>query len=491
MVKPSPSLPLPRLPLLSTTLSWLLLVCLLVPGADAAQAEVRLQVDHPLSLRSEQLTPEFWIQRVDDADAVRLAPAEIERLNQSLRVRDPSIHQLDTFKHAVPISEVKSRILKLSVPLTAQRYLANGQAIAESLPAQLAASLALDQLVEPHMPRFGLVVQRSSLRTYPTRMPLYKQPGESDLDRLQESALFPGDPVVILHQSADQQWLFVISERYAAWIESVAVAIGPRDSVLAYARQTPALTVIDAKAHTVSSPHAGALSELRLEMGVRIPWLPQWPLDQAVNGQLPLAHWVVELPQRQPDGSLRLANALIARSEPLAEAPLAYTSANVVRQAFRFLGERYGWGHDFNARDCSGFVSEVYRSMGILLPRNTGDQAASPVFDGVDLRDAGKSDRELALASLEVGDLIHIPGHVMMFIGLIDDQIWLIHDAHSLSVRDARGEVAVVLANGVVVTPLHALLASDGTPLADHITRIQRIRPVPAAAANSQREPRS
>jgi len=468
-----------------SVLIWRLLVCMFLLGACAAQAELRAQLENALGLHHAQLNPEYWIKRLDDADAVRLTPGEIEHLNESLRARDPSIYKLDTFKHALPISEVKSRILALSVPLTAQRFTANGQPIAESLSAQLEASLALEQLVEPLVPRFGLVVQRAALRTYPTHMPLFKQPGDTDLDRLQESALFPGDAVVVLHQSADREWLFVISERYAAWMASSAVAIGPRDTVLAYATQTPALTVTGAKAHTVYSPQAGVLSELRLEMGVRIPWLPNWPLDRAVNDQLPLAHWVAELPQRLPDGSLRLTPALIARSEPVADAALVYTSANVLRQAFRFLGERYGWGHDFNARDCSGFVSEVYRSMGVLLPRNTGDQAASPVFDGVNLLDASTSERAQAVANLGVGDLIHIPGHVMLVIGHIDDEVWLIHDVHSVSERDAHGQLRALPVNGVAVTPLRPLLTREGEPLMQRITRIQRVRPAAPAAATS------
>jgi cell wall-associated NlpC family hydrolase len=53
---------------------------------------------------------------------------------------------------------------------------------------------------------------------------------------------------------------------------------------------------------------------------------------------------------------------------------LPLTRANVIRQAFKFLGERYGWGHSFNARDCSGFTNDVYRSFGILMPPNSGAQ---------------------------------------------------------------------------------------------------------------------
>jgi NlpC/P60 family len=59
---------------------------------------------------------------------------------------------------------------------------------------------------------------------------------------------------------------------------------------------------------------------------------------------------------------------------------LPLTRANIIRQAFKFLGERYGWGDLYNGRDCSGFASDVYRSMDVLLPPNSGAQGRSPAF---------------------------------------------------------------------------------------------------------------
>jgi hypothetical protein len=308
-------------------------------------------------------------------------------------------------------------------------------------------------------------------------MRVFSRPGDLDIDRFQESALFVGDAVVVLHQSTDAHWLFVVAERYSAWIETTAVALGKRDDVLRYATTPLALRVIGKRAQTVSAPQTGALSQISLDMGVRVPWLREWPATRAINGQLPMAHWVVELPARDEDGGLRIRRALIARSEPMSPAPLAYSNANVLRQAFLFLGERYGWGHDFNGRDCSGFVSEIYRSMDIVLPRNTGDQARSPAFDTLDLTSVTPSTRRRALADVSVGDLIHIPGHVMMIIGQIDGSPWVIHDAHGLSTIDSDGALQTLAVNGVVVTPLRHLVAADGTPFMQRVTYIQRIRP--------------
>ena len=46
--------------------------------------------------------------------------------------------------------------------------------------------------------RHGLVVHRADLRAFPTRLRVFSTPGDTDIDRFQESALFPGTPVVVV-----------------------------------------------------------------------------------------------------------------------------------------------------------------------------------------------------------------------------------------------------------------------------------------------------
>ncbi len=448
--------------------------------AICASAVARSSSAHPYGLRSEHLDAEFWVSRAANADDPRLDASSIETMNTALRAHDDSIHRIEDLPAEIPAADVRTRIEAISAVMPDERFDRKGNRLSDDARAALRSNLALDALTDAVLPRFALVVRRSSLRGYPTLQPAFSQPGDVDIDRLQESALFPATPVAALHRSADRRWWFVVSERYAAWIEDEALAFASRDSVLAYAARQPTLTVIGAEARTVVSPEAGALSDLRLEMGVRIPVLLDWPVTAPVNRQLPLAHWVVELPQRTADGALRVTPTLIARSQPVARAALPYSSASVIRQGFRFLGERYGWGHDLGTRDCSGFVSEVYSSMGILLPRNTRDQAVSPVFDSINVEAADEPARQRALASLSVGDLIYIPGHVMMVIGHDAGDVWLIHDAHGIRVGSSDQSQSL-LTNGVTVTPLRPLLASDSVPLTQRITRVQRIRPRPTS----------
>jgi hypothetical protein len=174
---------------------------------------------------------------------------------------------------------------------------------------------------------------------------------------------------------------------------------------------------------------------------------------------------------------LHFTPALVPKTSDVATDYLPLTRANLLRQGFKFLGERYGWGHSYNARDCSGFVSDVYRSLGVQLPRNTRDQSVTPAYDRITFTAADAHQRRLeVLRNLSVGDLVYIPGHVMMVIGHDKGMPYVIHDVTGISYRDGSGEVKRVLLNGVSVTPLTPLMLSRG-PLVDQITSILRVRP--------------
>src|SRR5690606_7787422 len=244
------------------------------------------------------------------------------------------------------------------------------------------------------------ILPHVALPRRPTRCTPFPYPPLFRSARFQESALFPGTPVAIVHASADGQWLFVVSPRYAAWIAADAVAEGDRDAVFAYADKAPYRVVTGSKVETVFTPEQPQLSERQLDMGVRVP-LASVAGDQPVNGQHPYSSWIAELPLRGDDGKLAFAPALLQKIADTRADYLPLTRANLITQAFKFLGERYGWGHSYNARDCSGFVSEIYRSMGVQLPRNTSAQSVSPAFQRIHFEaDDGRDKRMAAVAAL-------------------------------------------------------------------------------------------
>ena len=109
---------------------------------------------------------------------------------------------------------------------------------------------------------------------------------DTDIDRFQESALFPGTPVAIVHESRDGAWAFVVSQRYRAWIERKHLAEGARDVVLDFAGKAPYRLVTGAKVRTVYTPDQPQASDVLLDMGTRLP-LADVPPNEVVNGQHP------------------------------------------------------------------------------------------------------------------------------------------------------------------------------------------------------------
>lgn len=84
---------------------------------------------------------------------------------------------------------------------------------------------------------------------------------------------------------------------------------------------------------------------------------------------------------------------------------------NIVRVAHQFLGVPYVWGGDNPATglDCSGFLQNVFRRVGVNIPRTTYDQF--------------KVGQPVGLHQLRPGDAVFIepgksgPNHVGMYIG--------------------------------------------------------------------------
>ena len=122
--------------------------------------------------------------------------------------------------------------------------------------------------------------------------------------------------------------------------------------------------------------------------------------------------------------------------------------------------------------------------MGVQMPRNTSAQAVSPAFARTPLKDATPAQRRAAFDALEVGDLIYIPGHVMMMIGRIDGHPYVIHDTNGGSLSDGAGGTRSLHLNGVSVTPLEPLRWDAGSGYFDHATNV--VHPTQILAENAK-----
>ncbi|HEV2681785.1 MAG TPA: SH3 domain-containing protein, partial [Rhodanobacter sp.] len=367
-----------RPPMFAAAILALGLVAASLQARDAAPMTV--PPSGVIGVGDAQLTPAYWISRQEQPDRVILDRAAIAAENAKLLQIDPSMHDLHTLPETLTRERVVSWINELSERPKQPLYDVDGQPVSSAMLDTLVDNLALSDIPAQQATRYGLVVRRASFRSFPTHLRVFNSKGDTDIDRFQETAEFPGVPVVVVHASRDGRWLFVVSPRYAAWTEKENVAEGSAVQIFGYADKTPYRVITGATERTVFTREVPGVSQLPLDMSTRVPLQTDLPADQPVNGQTPYAAYTLQLPLRGADGKLQFSPALLQKNADTAGDYLPLTPANIIGQAFKFLGERYGWGHAYDGRDCSGFVSDVYRSMGVQMPRDTSRQAESPAL---------------------------------------------------------------------------------------------------------------
>jgi hypothetical protein len=424
----------------------------------------------------EMLSPDFWIGRLLEPDAVLLDARQAAAKRALVYAAQGGFNELQAIPAALNRAQVAGWLSQAGQSPVKIGVDDAGKPVTPSVLAAIRRNTAADRIAASAPARYGLSVRRAHLRTLPTERIFYAADDQRDYESLQAGILFVGEPVVIAHASADGKWLLVMSAQGPAWVRANDIAEGSRDAVFGYAARAPGRVVTGDQVRTVFTPEAPELSELLLDMGTALP-IADVPADQPVNGASPYAAWPLALPVRAQGGKLEFKAALLRRSADSAPGYLPLTRANIIRQSFKLLGERYGWGHQFNARDCSGLTGEVYRSMGVLLPPFSGVQGSSSAFQHRTFTDKDSHEERLrALAEAQVGDLIVVPGHVLMIIGQVKGEPYVIQDVPYAVFKDpASGQIRKTKLNQVSVTPLLPLYADDKTLYVDAMTSLVHV----------------
>lgn len=416
------------------------------------------------------LSPQYWLNKIKDQDVIMMTPDDIEAFNENLMEVDDHVEDILSFSKTIDKVNLTSMIKSLSSVPGVPRFYANGEKLKFKDYHRYIDNMNFRSIKETNPVQFGLVAYRVALRTFPTFDRVFKNDMDTDFDRFQESALFPGEAVVVLHTSKDKEWYFVRNYHNFGWVDVKAVALGGKKEVQRYQQAELFVMVTGDKIITESNAQSKFhVPELQLDMGTRLPLVEDHEQENSST-------YAVLLPVRNHLGNLNFTQLNLPRNKDLSIGYLPFTRANIMKQAFKFLGERYGWGHDFMARDCSGFAGDVYKSFGLLMPRNTGEQGKGSY--GINYRfglNNNNDDKLVFINQLEIGDLIYMPGHVVMYIG-DNGKPHIIQDTPGVNYLTDDGCLHRDAVNGVVITELLPLHMTQNATYLDRIYSIKRIR---------------
>lgn len=306
--------------------------------------------------------------------------------------------------------------------------------------------------------QYAYTVKRMTLRLFPTEDRVFDGPDDQYYDYILYAECMPYMPCVVLHESTDGEYLYVVFDSYSAWVRKDAVALC-RNREDWVKRQNPDqwLVVTAREIRLGNDPYSDATTDLVLPMGTQMELVPTDEAPDVINQRTTYGDYVVKVPTRGSDGYIEDEYVLIPVSDDVHAGFLPYTPANIVRQAFKLLGDRYGWGGDLQANDCTGITREIYRCFGILLPR-VGQSNSKGVYK-VDLSEMSDEEKLAEIAKLTPGSLISFPGHMMIYLGTVDDIPYVISATGSF-VAPYPGPEETLHPNSVILTSLYVRRAS-------------------------------
>jgi hypothetical protein len=186
------------------------------------------------------------------------------------------------------------------------------------------------------------------------------------------------------------------------------------------------------------------------------------------------AFYAIHIPAREDNGLLTLRKGYVRADEDVHRGFLPYTQENVARQAFKMLNHPYGWGDRSGGRDCSRFIMDLFRTFGILMPRNSKGQATIGMDLGLTEGRSIKEKRKILDQALPLATTLRLRGHIMLYLGEDKGKYYIIHSIWGIQKSRRVGSTLEKIGR-VVVSDLSLGRKGPNRSLLDRITDIRII----------------
>ncbi len=425
------------------------------------------------SVTPEMERPEFWIKKIKNPTKPLLTPDKIQEMNdENLKRQELRLCRIRDLKEDWSREEILS-FLKgdwENFGRTEEiRYAKNGTPLGEVFWNKLKSNLRQESIQETNRMLFALIVRRTDIRVFPTDEPCLSAPNGYEFDRFQHSSISPGSPVGIYHASQDRKWVYVQTQFIRGWIRRHNLAIAKARTVVVDYEEAKERLVVTGNVITVFGDPSLRQPAFTAQMGDSFPLLLIPGGNKNTN-----AFYVIRIPWGEDNGELSFRKGYIRAQDDVHQGSLPYTQENIARQAFKMLNHPYGWGDRLGGRDCSRFIMDLFKTFGILMPRNSKEQAmVGKDLDWVQGKSADEKQKLLDQA-IPLATTLRWPGHIMLYLGKDKGRHYVIHSISGIQKSGKAGR-AVEKIGRTVVSDLTLGEKGPNRSLLDRITDVRMI----------------
>lgn len=393
------------------------------------------------NVTADMQTAQYWVDRMNTPDRVMMNMDGIQAYNQKTKEQltadgNAEFYDLDSCGETISGDQLKKLVSRATYSLSA--YYADGTDVTTSQWQAYYANCNYDAIKDSQTVRYGIVCKRADVRGLPVAEFICGEPGNQYNDMLQNTALAVNEPVLVLYTSRDGAWYYVMAEEYAGWVQKEAVGLCSGRSEWQKAKDMTRFVVVTGdQVQTRKMPGDVLSGDHVFTMGTKLCLAEnrEWEEETTVYDC-----YVVRVPERKEDGSLSYSLLALPVGKDIHIGYMEYTKANVVRQAFKMLGNPYGWGGMGGERDCSSMIRDIYRCFGFSLPRDSDDMANLTGETHMDLTGLSEREKVGQLAGIQPGSILRMPGHVMLYLGCVDRNYYVISarggDVRQVTVND-------------------------------------------------------
>ena len=285
----------------------------------------------------------------------------------------------------------------------------------------------------------AIAVNDTHFRILPTQerhsnLPLH----DPNFDNFQQSTAPAGTPLLVTLTSLDRKWFLVETRHLIGWVKAEDVARVSPDFVKTW-ENGRYISVI--KDNTPVSIDKKVF--YRAQLGSVFPRCTESAKETRV--------WMAT---RNSLGNAVLSKASIPANRTALK-PLPFTPRNVASIARELIGGKYGWGGLKGKRDCSSTLRDLFSPFGILLPRNSMDQAGAGRFVSfLGLSNARKRDIILQ-QGVPWRTLLWTPGHIMLYIGTAQGEPLIFHNFWKIATVAKNGGKGRLVFGRTAITTLY------------------------------------
>lgn len=289
----------------------------------------------------------------------------------------------------------------------------------------------------------AIITHSADERAFPTNTTSYSSVTDPahfyPFDNFQNAFLVAGMPVKILQESKNKAWALIINNASIGWVAADNLAPVDDNFIKAWNNNQGHIAF---KADGIAIIDVNGVFRSVSSMGGIYPIAEETKTD-----------FIINIPVKNINGMAVIEKAIVNKNAAV-KIPVPTTPQNIATVANQFIGMPYGWGGIYGYRDCSATTKAILSYFGIWLPRTSTQQAVANgrLIDVSALTNAEKL-QILRQQGVPFFTIIHLPGHIMLYLGDVGNKLYVLHDMWGLKTYGVFQSGRAVIGS-TVITPI-------------------------------------